>query len=251
MPQQTPSSITITVIIPAYNEELLIARCLESVALQDPSPDEILIVDNASTDHTAEIVTTFIQTHPKLNMKLIYETRRGCPAAREAGWRAASGSVIVHIDADEIMPVGWFRQVRDTLTRFPELGAFGGTVRFENAPPVIWAMQTIFNLVYPRIIKWTRGFPYLLGGMTVCKRELLEKMDGYSRRPDSQLEDFYLSEQAHRLGYKTRYFPSIYGIHSLRRYEQGGLAAFLKWGVAGLDATKYDLETQQHEHNGT
>jgi hypothetical protein len=76
--------------------------------------------------------------------------------------------------------------------------------------------------------------------MTICRREVLEKMNGYANKPADQLEDYYLSEQAHRLGFKTRYFQGIYAKHSLRRYHAGGLAAFLKWGVAGLDAAQYE-----------
>jgi glycosyltransferase involved in cell wall biosynthesis len=234
----------ITVIVPAYNEEVLIGRCLESLAAQVPLPDEIVVVDNASTDRTPQIVGAFIDAHPQLNMKLIRETKKGCPAAREAGWRAASGDVIIHIDADEIVPPGWMQQIHDTLRRYPELGAFGGTVRFENPPLIIRIFETIFNVFYPRAVQWTKGFPYLCGGMTICKRELLERMNGYADLPANQLEDYYLSAQAHRLGYKTRYFPSIYAIHSLRRYHQGGIAGFLKWGAAGLDATYYDPDTQ-------
>lgn len=240
--------IKITVIVPAFNEELLIKGCLEALATQNPPPDEIVVVDNASTDGTGQIVSDFMRAHPHLNMQMLYETKKGCPAAREAGWRVAQGDVIVHIDADEIVPAGWMRKVQRTLARYPELGAFAGTVRFERPPLVIRVIQFLFNLLYPRLFTWTKGFPYLCGGMTIVKREVLEKMNGYANRPADQLEDYYLSEQAHRLGYKTRYFPSIYAMHSLRRYHQGGLAAFLKWGVAGMDAKQYDPDTQQPTH---
>ena len=101
-------------------------------------------------------------------------------------------------------------------------------------------IQVLYNQLYPRLIKWTKGFPYLTGGMTICKRSVLERMNGYADIPANQLEDYYLSEQAHKLGFKLRYIPSIYAYHSLRRYHEGGLSAFLKWGVAGLDAAQYD-----------
>jgi glycosyltransferase involved in cell wall biosynthesis len=62
----------ITVIVPAYNEEKLIGACLESLAAQTPLPDEILIVNNASTDRTPEIAEQFIARKAA--------TRRGKPA---------------------------------------------------------------------------------------------------------------------------------------------------------------------------
>jgi glycosyltransferase involved in cell wall biosynthesis len=230
----------ITVIIPTFNEEHYIGRCLESLAIQNSPPEEIVVVDNGSTDQTVEAVRHFSADHPSLNIKLVYEAEKGCDKARETGWRAAAGDVIIHVDADEIMPELWLDKVRGILLNHPELGAFGGTVRFEHPPLSILLLQGLFNLLYPRIVQWTKGFPYLCGGMTICKREVLERMNGYADKPDNELEDYYLSEQAHKLGYQTRYFPTIYAYHSLRRYEQGGLSAFLKWGVAGLDANQYE-----------
>lgn len=230
----------ITIIIPTLNEEHYIGRCLESLALQAPPPEEIVVVDNGSTDQTIEVVRRFSADHPDLNVKQVYEVEKGCDKARETGWRAASGDVIIHIDADETVPAGWLSKVYAVLRDQPELGAFGGTVRFEKPPLSIFLLQASFNLLYPRIVQWTKGFPYLCGGMTICKREVLERINGYANKPNDQLEDYYLSEQAHKLGYKTRYFPSIFAYHSLRRYHQGGLSAFLKWGVAGLDAAQYE-----------
>ena len=230
----------ITTIIPALNEEKYIGLCLESLANQTPPPDEILVVDNGSTDHTVEVVEQFGIDHPEISVKLIHETRKGCDWAREAGWRAASGDIIIHVDADETVPLDWLGKVRAVLRDQPELGAFGGTYRFENPPLSVLILQGAYNLLYPRVVQWTKGFPYLCGGQTICKREVLERMNGYADKPSDQLEDYYLSEQAHKLGYKTHYFPSIFGFHSLRRYHEGGLSAFLKWGVAGLDANQYD-----------
>ncbi len=230
----------ITVIVPAFNEETLIVQCLQSLADQSPPPDEILVVDNNSTDNTVARVQAFMAAHPALNVHLIHEMQQGCIPAREAGWRAAQGDVIVHVDADETFPKGWMKQVQNILHKHPELGVFGGTVRFENAPPTIFAMQVLYNWLYPYVVLLGRGAPYLCGGMTVCKREVLEKLDGYRNRPADQLEDYYLSIQAPRAGYKTRYFRNLYAMHSLRRYHSGGLKGFLKWGVAGLDAAQYD-----------
>jgi glycosyltransferase involved in cell wall biosynthesis len=230
----------VTVIVPAYNEEKLIRRCLESLIQQDARADEILVVDNVSTDRTVEIVKQVMAEHPEANIKLMHEAKKGCIPAREAGWRVASGKIIVHVDADETFPPGWMARVRATMIVNPQLAAVGGTVRFENAPPIILLIQFLYNRLYPRIVQWTKGFPYLCGGMTIVRREVLEKMNGYADIPNDQLEDYYLSAQAHKLGFKIRYIPAIYAIHSLRRYESGGLSGFLKWGVGGLDAAQYD-----------
>lgn len=235
---------SITVLIPAFNEEKLIRRCLESILAQEPQPDEILVVDNASTDSTADIIRAVMAENPTRNVQMIYEAKKGCPAAREAGWRAAQGDIIIHVDADEIFPAGWLKQIHDVLHQQPELDAFGGTVIFENAPPSIKIFEVLYNLFYARVVQWTKGFPYLCGGMTITKRSVLEAIGGFAARPDNELEDYYFSRVAHEKGFKLRYIPSIYGIHSLRRYEEGGMKGFLQWGVSGLDANQYDPDVR-------
>jgi glycosyltransferase involved in cell wall biosynthesis len=230
----------ITVIVPAYNEEKLIFRCLQSLAQQADSPDEVVVVDNACTDATAAIVADFIENYPGLPVKLIHEPIKGHHHARDAGWRAAAGDVIVMVDADEIFPPDWIAKVRAALRENPDFHALGGAIRFENAPPVVWATQVLYNLIYPRLTQLSEGFPYLCGGMTICKREVFEKMDGYRNKPADQLEDYYLSSEAHKLGFKLKYVPHIYALHSIRRYEAAGLIGWLKWGFAAVDSSLYD-----------
>lgn len=108
---------------------------------------------------------------------------------------------------------------------------------------IIWITQVLYNRIYPYAQQMVKGFPYLCGGMTVVKREVLEAMDGYARIPDNQLDDYYLAATAHALGFKLYYTPSLWVNHSLRRYEQGGLKAFFQWGVAAFNT---DLYEDQH-----
>src|SRR5215468_448365 len=98
---------TITIIVPVYNEEKLIRGCLDSLVQQNSLPEEFVIVDNNSTDRSPEILQQFKADHPDLNIKLIQEARKGCAWAREAGWRVATGEVIIHVDADMTFPPGW------------------------------------------------------------------------------------------------------------------------------------------------
>jgi len=231
----------ISVLVPTYNEEKLIGRCLESVAAQSVPPGEIVVVDNNSTDSTVRIVEDFAKQHPALPLQIVYEReRQGCVAARETGWRATRGDVIVHIDADEVAPAGWMAKITKLLEERSELGAFGGAVRFENAPFSIYVIQVLYNTLYPGLVRLTKGFPYLCGGMTVVRRAVLEAMDGYRGVGKNELEDYYLSRMAHQLGVKTAYFRSLYVFHSLRRYEVGGWKAFFRWSVATLDSNYYD-----------
>ena len=108
--------ISISVVIPAYNAEAYIERAIESVLAQTYAPDEILVVDNGSTDRTAEKIR---QYEPKV--QYLFEAKAGPGTARNRGIRAAGGDWIAFLDSDD----QWFseklqKQV-EHLCRHPEL----------------------------------------------------------------------------------------------------------------------------------
>jgi len=96
----------ISFVVIAYNEENHIRRCLEAIAAQDGlGAHEIIVVDDGSTDATAEIVREMRATNDSL--RLVDQPNRGRGAARAAGVEAAVGDLIAMVDADICLPHGW------------------------------------------------------------------------------------------------------------------------------------------------
>ncbi|HOM77565.1 MAG TPA: glycosyltransferase family A protein, partial [Anaerohalosphaeraceae bacterium] len=87
---------SISVVIPAYNCQAYIRRAIDSVLGQSRPADEIIVVDDGSTDGTAEAVRTY-----GAKVILIQQENAGVSAARNAGIRAASGDWIAFLDADD------------------------------------------------------------------------------------------------------------------------------------------------------
>jgi glycosyltransferase involved in cell wall biosynthesis len=88
--------MSISVIIPAYNAGGTIARAIESVLNQTLPPDEVIVVDDGSTDNTAEVIKKFgNQVH------YIYQENSSCGAARNTGIRAANSDWVALQDADD------------------------------------------------------------------------------------------------------------------------------------------------------
>jgi len=87
---------SITVIIPAYNAAAFIKRSIDSVLTQRHSAQEIIVVDDGSTDGTGEIVKKYGQ-----RVRYMYQENRGVSAARNRGIREASGEWIAFLDADD------------------------------------------------------------------------------------------------------------------------------------------------------
>jgi glycosyltransferase involved in cell wall biosynthesis len=123
-----PPAPRISVVIPAYNEEVTIASCLSSLAHQDYSGTvEVIVVDNASTDATADIARTY-------GARVISEPTRGVCLARQRGTEAATGQIVVSSDADTTFPATWLSQIDATMSAQPELVATCGPCSFVNGP---------------------------------------------------------------------------------------------------------------------
>src|SRR4051794_7763476 len=99
MPDGT--SLRFSFVTPAYNEAEDIVRTLSALERQAWSDKEIIVIDDASTDETANLVQTFVRD----NLRLIrHAENRGAAAARNTGVRAATGDVMVFVDADDVIP---------------------------------------------------------------------------------------------------------------------------------------------------
>lgn len=109
-------NMTISAVIPAYNCEKYIARSIDSVLNQTRPVNEIIVVDDGSTDHTAQIVKSYGD-----QVRYIYQENAGVSAARNTGIQAASCDWIAFLDADdEWLPAYLDRQIR-VLQEHPDL----------------------------------------------------------------------------------------------------------------------------------
>lgn len=103
---------SVSVVIPVYNGEAFLAEAIESVLRQDPRPMEIIVVDDGSTDGTAQIAANFIE-----HVKYVYQPNSGPPAARNRGLKMVQGDVIAFLDADDLWPEN---KLRDQLVCFAQ-----------------------------------------------------------------------------------------------------------------------------------
>jgi glycosyltransferase involved in cell wall biosynthesis len=107
--------ISISVVIPAWNAARYIGDAIESVLSQTAAPDEIVIVDDGSTDHTSECVRTFGS-----RVTLIAQSNAGVAAARNRGIAAAQSEAIALLDSDDLMAPRRLELQRAVLTYNPD-----------------------------------------------------------------------------------------------------------------------------------
>lgn len=109
-----------SVVIPLYNKSPHIIGTLQSVLAQSLRPEEIIVVDDGSTDGGAEAVERFAAN----GVTLIRQGNNGVSAARNAGVRHAASQYIAFLDADDQWQPGHLATLRDLITRYPGLGLY-------------------------------------------------------------------------------------------------------------------------------
>lgn len=107
----------ISVVIPAFNAAGGIEETLKGLVRQSRIPDEIIAVDNGSSDDTAEKVKAFIKNNPSLKIILHIEMKKGPAAARNSGVAISSGDVLAFIDADEVPQEDWLSVLEGEFNR--------------------------------------------------------------------------------------------------------------------------------------
>lgn len=130
--------MTITLIIPALNEEKYLPETFASIKKLDRQPDEIIVVDAQSEDKTAAIATSF-------GAKIVSVDRRSIGYSRQKGLEAASGDIVAYTDADTILPTNWLSIIVNHIETDHVVGVFGG-FRVPDGP---WWYRIYINVFQP------------------------------------------------------------------------------------------------------
>jgi glycosyltransferase involved in cell wall biosynthesis len=190
---------TLSIVIPVYNEEAFLKHCLEAIARQTVMPDEVIVVDNNSTDRSMEIARSF----PFVT--IMHEPRQGIVHARNTGFNATTSEIICRLDAETILPSNWTYRVR----RFYDsghkdnYGLTGGGYFYNVRLPRVngWAQSQIVF----RLNRFLVGHYVLWGSNMALPRVLwLQVRDKTCERQDIH-EDLDLSFHLHDMGVKITY----------------------------------------------
>jgi len=199
------SKTSVSVVIPAHNSQKTIERCLTAVMEASPRNKEIIVVDDASTDNTYEIVSRFPVKLLKLNKN------SGPAVARNYGFKQSTRDIVVFLDSDVIIMKG-------TLTALIEVleekcaGATGGLPRPLNSNFVSDSFMVRIFGKSPIAETVVREIGSVGGGLVAYPRRVLEELGGH----DENLrigEDLDLTIRLNKAGYKQFLVPSASAYH--------------------------------------
>ncbi len=162
----------LSIIIPAFNEERLIMHCLDSVAEslaanQKPGfTAEVIVVDNNSTDKTAELAT-------QAGAKVVFEPINQIGRARNSGATVATGEWLLFVDADSLLNPG---MVADILNMI-ESGQYVGCGSVMHMPDLPWWGKAAIQLwtVFSVVFHWASG------ALVVCRADAFREVGGFNQ----------------------------------------------------------------------
>ncbi|MFD9793274.1 bifunctional polysaccharide deacetylase/glycosyltransferase family 2 protein [Streptomyces sp. NPDC059070] len=191
----------VSVIVPAYNERECIANTVRSLMASD-HPIEVVVVDDGSTDGTADIVEAMRLP----NVRVIRQTNAGKPAALNNGIAHARYNLVVMMDGDTVFEPS---TVRELVQPFgdPKVGAVAGNAKVGNRDSLIGAWQHIeyvmgFNLDR-RMYDVLGCMPTIPGAVGAFRRTALKRVGGMSE--DTLAEDTDITMAMHRDGWRVVY----------------------------------------------
>lgn len=174
---------SISVVIPVRNDARMLERCLASLAEQSRPADEVLVVDNGSTDDSRAIAERFGAT-------IVTEARPGITAASARGFDAASGDIIARCDADSVLPPTWLARIEETLGADPRAVAVTGPATFYNLGGARGALARFFYVSgYFVFMRLMLGHTVLFGSNCAVRAEVWRSISASVPRDDTELHD--------------------------------------------------------------
>lgn len=149
-------ALTLSIVIPVYNEEYYLKRCLKAVSRQTIKPAEIIVVDNNSTDQTVAIAKRF------QHVRVVTEKKQGVLFATRTGFDQARGDIICRIDADTIVTDDWLEQVRNCFIKANAPDAITGNCYFYDFP-MRSVVQVLHHTLYYHFQRLVAGTEILWG----------------------------------------------------------------------------------------
>jgi peptidoglycan/xylan/chitin deacetylase (PgdA/CDA1 family)/GT2 family glycosyltransferase len=211
----------VTVIIPAYNEARIIAKALAAVARLDPAPVEVIVVDDGSSDATAEVAAAAAREvfaaadlrdgseRKSVRFRLVRQENSGKAAALNHGLLLATTPIAVVIDADTVVSPGLIGAFGPHFAD-PRVGAVAGNVKVGNRRSLLAALQALEYVVALNLDRRAqdvaRAMAVVPGASGAFRVAAVRQVGGY--QSDTMVEDADLTAALQRAGWRIPYEPA-------------------------------------------
>jgi cellulose synthase/poly-beta-1,6-N-acetylglucosamine synthase-like glycosyltransferase len=241
---------TVSVLIPAYNEEAVIVATVRSALASDYPKLEILVVDDGSTDRTNERLRAEFDSDPRV--RLITQPNRGKPAALNHALASATGEIMVTIDADTCVNRD---AVRKLVRNFADarVAAVAGNVKVMNRNRWLTRWQALEYITSQNLEK--RAFdllnciPVVPGAVGAWRSDVVRSCGGFSR--DTVAEDTDLTMTIRRQGWKILYDEDAIGYTEAPETVSALIRQRFRWTFGTIQAVWKHIDTLGRKKYGS
>jgi cellulose synthase/poly-beta-1,6-N-acetylglucosamine synthase-like glycosyltransferase/peptidoglycan/xylan/chitin deacetylase (PgdA/CDA1 family)/spore germination protein YaaH len=194
----------VSILVPAYNEELVIIKTISSLLASNYDSYEIIVIDDGSKDKTSEVVRESFSNEERV--RLFAVSNGGKAAALNWGLKYATGEIVIALDADTLFAP---QTIGALAHRFydPAIGAVAGNAKVGNRTNIVTRWQALEYITSQNMDR--RAFASLNcitvvpGAVGAWRRELIEKAGGF--QSDTLAEDQDLTLSIRRMGHNIGY----------------------------------------------
>lgn len=205
------STLSIGLVIPAFNESESIEGCLEAALAQNHPFDSIIVVDNNSTDNTVELA----KKYPEVT--IITESQQGVTYSRDTGFDAITTDIIGRIDADSILDPDWTEAVLEAFAD-ESVAAATGPVYYHDMPAKP-ASQKVDSAIRNALDKMSTKSKFLFGSNMAIRRDAWVVMRDVVCHEVAYHEDLDLAIHLTDYEYAIRFVKTMVAGVSSRRME--------------------------------
>lgn len=211
---------TVSIVIPAYNEEATIRACVTAALAQTVPAHEVIVVDNRSTDRTAAIVAELQAANPDAPLRVIPQfAEQGLVPTRNLGLDSATGDVIGRIDADSVLEPTWVEEVQKAFLD-PAVAAATGPVLYYDMPLRRFGLRADDTL-RRAMLRLAREYHFVFGSNMALRATAWQAIRDEVCRDEEDLfhEDIDISVHLYDAGLRAVYVPTMVAGMSARRID--------------------------------
>ena len=217
----------VSIVIPTYNRAHQLLKLLKSLdCLRKTLPEEVVVVDDCSTDNTRSVVKSWAEEHHSFDVRYVKSNKNGGPAkARNLGIENAVGEGIAFTDSDCVVHELWVDALKKHLEKSPSLAGIGGKVQALKNDPI----SRYYS--YYHILEPPASLCYLVTANCIYNRELIRNVGGFVETIGTPGgEDIGLSFKLYLKGHRFGYDENAIVYHDYRNSLMDFIRTFYHYG---------------------
>jgi len=231
--------MNISFIIPVFNEEKYISKCLDALVPQIEKGDQVIVVDNNSTDKTS-------QRASKFDCVIVKEKKQGISHARNAGAKIAKNNYIAFLDVDGLVSKNYVKNLKNEIKDFDISVGINIFSNQNFGKFLLYNIYTFFVYFFGVFPLQIIGKTYIVPNNFVIKKSLFNELGGFEPVIG---EDYWLSKKLWEKSYKGSIGFGMIVYYSSRGFEKRGfvktILGWIKHGFKRSSQEKYSYRSRK------